>query len=488
LNQEFWYNLFMRKKPKQPIDIASLLQSGFSEETARELYAQGEEIAVFVMMQLAFLAQKAAEINGTHPSEPSGSVAPYLKEPPKQRAKKPGAKPGHKGSHRPPPKKITHHAKHVAKCCPDCGGKLRRRNSTRKRYIEDIPKDITPEVTEHTIHQDYCPKCRKTVEPVVPDAMPGAIIGHRTVVLSAFLHYFIGTTISQIVEIFNTQFYFKVSQGGLIQFWHRLASALKGWYDEIGEMVKKSGVLHADETGWRVNGETFWLWAFTTKNATYYIINKSRASPVVLQFFKKAFAGILVTDFWGAYNVIVCAGKQKCLAHLLGDLKKVAKYKDKSKDWPTFSKRLKRLLRDAMRLCGKRQTLPKAKYERLCECLEKRLTQLIETPWDNGEAKRLIKRLRRHRKELFVFLYHKDVPFDNNHAERTIRGAVVMRKNSYCNRSKGGAQTQAILMSVFQTLKQRKVHVTNTITKALRLCLETKNLPMLNSILENSTE
>ena len=63
-----------------------------------------------------------------------------------------------------------------------------------------------------------------------------------------------------------------------------------------------------------------------------------------------------------------------------------------------------------------------------------------------------------------------------------------MRKNSYCNRSKGGAQTQAILMSVFQTLKQRKVHVTNTITKALRLFLETKNLPMLNSILENSTE
>ena len=53
----------------------------------------------------------------------------------------------------------------------------------------------------------------------------------------------------------------------------------------------------------------------------------------------------------------------------------------------------------------------------------KALTQLIETPWDNGEAKRLVKRLRRHRNELFVFLYHKDVPFDNNHAERTIRGA-----------------------------------------------------------------
>jgi transposase len=478
----------MPKKPPKSIDIASLLQDGFSEETARELYAQGEEIAVFVMMQLALLAKKANEINGTHPSEPSGSVAPYLKEPRKPRQKRPGAKEGHKGSHRPPPEKITRHVKHVAACCPDCGGKLRRRNSTRKRYTEDIPAEITPEVTEHTIHQDYCPKCRKVVEPIVPDAMPGATIGHRVVVLSAFLHYFVGVTISKIIEIFATQFYFKISAGGLVNLWHKLATVLAPWYDEIGEMVKNSGVLHADETGWRVNGKTHWLWVFTTKNATYYIINQSRASPVVLHFFKKAFAGILVTDFFGAYNAVVCAGKQKCLAHLLGDMKKVAKYKDKSKDWLIFSKRLKRILRDAMRLCGKRQTLKKAKYERMCACIEKRLTALIETPWENVEARRLIKRLRRHRDELLVFLYHKNVPFDNNHAERTIRNGVVMRKNSYCNRSLTGAETQAILMSVFQTLKQRGVHVTSTIVHALRQCLTTKKLPTFTSVLGNSAE
>ena len=343
-----------------------------------------------------------------------------------------------------------------------------------------------PHPTEHTIQQDYCPKCRKVVEPVVPDAMPGATIGHRVVVLSAFLHYFVGVTISKIIEIFATQFYFKVSAGGLVNLWHKLATVLAPWYDEIGEMVKDFGVLHADETGWRVNGKTFWLWVFATKNATYYIINQSRASPVVLNFFKKAFAGILVTDFYGAYNAIVCAGKQKCLAHLLGDMKKVAKYKDKSKDWPTFSKRLKRILRDAMRLCGKRRTLKKAKCERLCACIEKRLTALIETPWENVEARRLVKRLRRHRDELFVFLYHKNVPFDNNHAERTIRNGVVMRKNSYCNRSLTGAETQAILMSVFQTLKQRGVHVTSTIVHALRLFLTAKKLPTLTAVLGNS--
>ena len=191
----------------------------------------------------------------------------------------------------------------------------------------------------------------------------------------------------------------------MTQLWHRLALTLEPWYDEIGETIKKSGVMHADETGWRINGKPCRLWAFATQKATYFVIDRSRAGRVVLRFFKKAFAGILVTDFWGAYNAIVCAGKQKCLAHLLGDLKKVAKYKDKSGDWPTFAKLLKRVLRDAMRLRGKRSSLATPDYERLCAHIERRLTRLIESPWKNTEAQRLIKRLRRHRDELFVFFF-----------------------------------------------------------------------------------
>ena len=65
----------------------------------------------------------------------------------------------------------------------------------------------------------------------------------------------------------------------------------------------------------------------------------------------------------------------------------------------------------------------------------------------------MIKRLRRHRDDLLTFLDEADVPFDNNHAERAIRPAVMIRKNSFGNRSDRGADTQAVLMSVYRTLQ-----------------------------------
>ena len=56
------------------------------------------------------------------------------------------------------------------------------------------------------------------------------------------------------------------------------------------------------------------------------MIDRSRGSPALEKFFKKffktEFAGVLVTDFWSAYNAVVCAQKQKCLPHLLRDLKR----------------------------------------------------------------------------------------------------------------------------------------------------------------------
>ena len=79
---------------------------------------------------------------------------------------------------------------------------------------------------------------------------------------------------------------------------------------------------------------------------------------------------------------------------------------------------------------------------------------LSDTDWCNKHATRLTKRLKRHQDDLFTFHDHLLVPFDNNHAEWSIRPAVFIRKNSYGIRSQRGVDCQAVLMSVFRTLKQ----------------------------------
>ncbi len=71
------------------------------------------------------------------------------------------------------------------------------------------------------------------------------------------------------------------------------------------------------------------------------------------------------------------------------------------------------------------------------------------------------------------------VPFDNNHAERSIRPAVIIRKNSYGNRSDHGADCQAVLMSIFRTLKQRGHDPIKTILTAIQTSLQTGQLPPL---------
>ena len=209
------------------------------------------------------------------------------------------------------------------------------------------------------------------------------------------------------------------------------------------------------------------------------MIDRSRGSPALKKFFIEEFAGTLVTDFWGAYNAAACALRQTCLAHLLRELEHTEKYKSPGEHWPTFAKKLRRLLGDAIRLWRRRDEMSSVKYTSRRQLLAARLQTLIDTPWENPHAKRLIKRLRRHQHDLFTFLEQADVPFDNNAAERAIRPAVIIRKNSYGNRSDQGADCQAVLMSVFRTLKQRGHDPIKTIVNALENYLTTGLLPPL---------
>jgi len=232
---------------------------------------------------------------------------------------------------------------------------------TRKRVIEDL-QESTPEAVKHCVHGYWCPVCKKIVEPVVVDSMPKATIGHRTVALTAWLHYGVGITLSQIVEVLNHHFHFHVSPGGLVQMWYRIQAVFHAWYEQIEKEARDSSYLHADESGWRVNGSTNWLWCFTNKLLTYYMIDESRGSPALQKFFGEEFGGCLITDFWRAYDLIRSKFRQYCLAHLLREIHDVDA-RNQSTEWQGFSKRLRRLIADALRLCSRKDHFSEKEYQ-----------------------------------------------------------------------------------------------------------------------------
>jgi transposase len=423
------------------------------------------------------------------PSTPSGAVPPYEKpgsgntkqgKKGKKKRKKPGRKKGHEGARRATPDHVDHYEHHSLDCCPDCGCADLKNRSTRTRYSEDIPP-VTPIVTEHTIEGGYCPNCDKWVEGKVGDVMPRCTLGNRMLLITAWLHFALGVAVHKVVTWLGSMCQMTVSAGGLTRAWARVAIHLRPLHEQIWNDILSARILHVDETSWRVAGDTFWLWCFATKNTVLYVIDPTRGSKVVEEILGDIFGGILVTDFYAAYNQICAWAKQKCIVHLLRELKKVS-ISNTSPQWVDFSKKLKRLLQDALRLGRDRDKYDDETFERRWKRMYDRLFDLYDTQYDDPDAQRLANRIEKYRFELFTFLEFDDVDADNNHGEREIRPAVQMRKAYGGNRSERGAEIQAILMTIFRTLQKRGIEPIAFLMRCLKNKFEHGQIPSLNSL------
>lgn len=427
-----------------------------TRDEALALLALPQEQAVQQIQELARKArlweqaQAATDTTDTpSPTTPSGMTAPYEKPAHCTRRRKPGQKKGHAGTRRRTPEHIDQTTDHTLDHCPDCGQRLGAPCREHHRIIEDLPP-VRPQAHQHRVNGYWCGHCRKIVTPTVTHALPRATLGLQVLVYSAWLHYLLGVSVGNVARLLQVGFSFSVSAGGLTQAWSNLAARLEPYYRQIEQQVRESGVLHADETSWRVNGRTHWLWAFCSERLCYYLIDHRRSSAVVARVLGEVFDGILISDFYGAYNLVEAWAKQRCFFHLFTELIKVDK-RNRHPSWRDFRRRLSRLLKDAMRLNTQRSALDPMVFARRKRRLHQRLDQLIADPWNDADAQRLAKRLKNFRGELLTFLDHEGVSPTNNHAERQMRKPVAARKICQQNRSQQGAATHAILLSLFRT-------------------------------------
>jgi hypothetical protein len=253
--------------------------------------------------------------------------------------------------------------------------------------------------------------------------------------------------------------------GGLVKQLKRIARWLDCKYQDLIRQMRASPYVHADETGWRMDGRNFWLWAFTDPTFTLYHVDESRGGKVPLKLLGKAFDGTIIADFYGGYDRLK-GPRQRCLTHLMRETRELSQHDARFADTP-LARKLMRWCRDALRLKKRWSALADEQYEMKVSRMEDRLDGLVRLETDHADALRLRKRLKKHRKELTGFLWEKNLDGTNNAAERALRPAVVMRKITGGSRSLAAAASWAKVASLLRTADQRNLGVYDAAKKLI---------------------
>jgi len=382
--------------------------------------------------------------------------------------KKRGGLFGHIGWFRKKPKVIDRIQEVRLNKCPSCGSS----DLSECAHIEEhIQEDIIlprTEVVLYKRHHYYCRRCKKVISSKGEDELPKSYIGPKAKSLAAFLKYVIKVSDRDIQIIFKKVFGLDIVSSTITGFKGQLREKAAPIYKKLLESLKTSPFIHADETGWRIDGINHWLWKFSDKSICVSHIDKSRGQKVVEDILGKSYGGVLVSDFLSAYNKIKARGKQRCLVHIFRDLKKVIEYWCGDKEVLRYCKRLKKLLENSIALY--KEYLEREWDERYYYRRAHLKDALRDFSFPNPNKrilKRFAKRLERHKDEILTFLYVKDIDPHNNHAEQQIRPDVIFRKITFGNRSIKGAENHSVLMTILQTAKLNSMDPIKTLEDIL---------------------
>jgi len=371
-----------------------------------------------------------------------------------EEGRKRGAPKGHPGRGRIRPIEITEVVDIYPRICP-CGSSeiLGYERSFDEHVVEDI--EVRKKVTCFRMHYGRCRSCGRVISPQRDHSIiPRSRIGPMARSVGSHLHY-LGIPYRKVKKIFKEIFGLDISHPSLLNFDTKQAENGVILFEGIKEVVRTSSYVNIDETGWREDGRNCWLWVSVTDEAVLYVIDESRGSKVVEGILGERYGGILGIDFYSAYNPIKALGKQRCLSHLLDEIKQI----EEKNQFPLdnidgrFCNELKGVLKGAIASWNeyKKGIIGMEELREVRDKILSEMVEIIQIPVEASDTKRILERILRHHNELFLFLDHPEVEPTNNRAERQLRPNVIMRKITFGNRSEHGAEKHQIIMSIIQT-------------------------------------
>ena len=347
-----------------------------------------------------------------------------------------------------PTQVIEHRIDH----CPACQGRLSGVHLARRRQVVDVPPPAPIAVVEHQVFKGWCSFCHAWRQ--APLDLAGQVVGQGRIgvgiaSLVAHLRLVVRAPLRVIQAWLNSMHGLRLSVGELVDLLRRVAAQGQAALTTLRERIRASPVVQADETGWRENGQNGYVWfAGTPAGERYFEYHHSRAGAVINTLLGDDFAGVLLSDFYAAYNDTPGGWHQRCWAHLLRDLHDLKAEHATTLEVVVWAKAVKDLYLLA-KVWLAEGVERKPAYRELVLLVHALGEQFA--PAKGHPCQALAKRLLRHQDELFVFVREPGVPADNNLAERSLRPLVVSRKISGGTRSEQGSQTHMALSSLFQT-------------------------------------
>jgi len=430
--------------------------------------------------ELQRLKRKAVE--GFFSSSTPSSKLPHKANSTEEKSKRQGgAKLGHLGqgrkTHSPEEVEEVRRVKVAETSCPKCNASLWQKGSVRRSVLDLDVMRVRKLLYE--LERKYCPDCQTYLQAKVSSLLPKMLLSNELLAEVVESHYVHGIPLGRITARLQ------VNYSTIINSLHRLGQLFAPCLASLIEEYRQAMVRHADETTWRVDGANGYCWLFSSERLSLYLLRNTRSATVVKEVFgTKHLEGYLVVDRYNGYNRVPCK-LQYCSAHLSRDLKdESAKFED-NQEVVEFVARMRQLLVEAMTLRGK--NLSDKAYGREAKQIKRRILSLCQREAAHPAVKRWSDFFVESAARLYQWVENRDVPAENNRAERELRPTVIARKVSFGSQAEEGAKTREVLMSLLQTLKKRAPNPRRKFKEMLDKISRDSNLKVTQLLLETDS-
>ena len=336
--------------------------------------------------------------------------------------------------------------------CIKCGATKLYPHQQGKKQTLDLkfgPSGVKRWVTNYSFYYYRCPACRAVFRNPDDESI-GLKYGAS---LKAFCIYqIIELRISQgrVSSFLNKIFSIDLHRAQLSKMKTDAAAAYKATYEALKLFIVNGDLIHADETQVNIGGRTGYVWVFTNLSQVIYIYSPSREGEMV-KLLLKEFRGVLVTDFYSAYDSLECK-KQKCLIHLIRDLNEILYKEPFNAEFKELASKFTLLLRPIIetidRFGLKKRHLFKHKRNVLSF-----FQWLTRQSFSDDSAVKFKQRFLRNRESLFTFLEYDNVPWNNNNAEHAVKAFALLRNVFDGLSTEKGIADYLVLLSICETCR-----------------------------------